>query len=533
MTSKVAAKRPLTQSSSNPPISSSPTSSLQSSGENDLFKTVEFNLSSKRDRVVDEILRTEQTYVKSLKTVNQLIKTPLIEAINRKDLSLEINDVRMLFSNIGDILRVNTDLLICLKDRVENWNSNPKIGDVLQQVALFLPYYSSYSLNFENSNTMLSELMEKKQFISFLESNKQNYPEIQQDISSYLIMPIQRIPRYRLLLEQLIECTQENHSDYPLLSEALDKLKTVAEQVNKAISDEEKRVVMVRVCKKFIDYKEKELIKKGRIFVHEGELEKICRKDRLKRRFFLFSDVLVYGTFQPPNKYKVARIFNVLEIKLKDLPDNNFKKQMNAIQFTTSSKSFIVLAETPEDKKQWIDVVQKTQTSFKQTVSDQPNYSNINNNSKTASPSSSAPVWVPDSEAKICKLCSTKFTFTNRRHHCRQCGDIVCGNCSNQKKYLSGQGTVRVCTECFKQAPELLQEEDLSDSSTDSMSEVEVIYELRALYDFDPPSEPHLKLKFKTGDVINIIQLDDGGWWLGELNGDKGWVPAQYFEPPA
>lgn len=44
------------------------------------------------------------------------------------------------------------------------------------------------------------------------------------------------------------------------------------------------------------------------------------------------------------------------------------------------------------------------------------------------------PVWVPDQERKTCMLCSRKFNRFNlgiRRHHCRHCGRICCGQCSH------------------------------------------------------------------------------------------------------
>lgn len=46
----------------------------------------------------------------------------------------------------------------------------------------------------------------------------------------------------------------------------------------------------------------------------------------------------------------------------------------------------------------------------------------------------SAP-WVPDAAADRCKLCSTPFTMLFRRHHCRQCGTLVCGSCSSHKSW--------------------------------------------------------------------------------------------------
>ena len=44
--------------------------------------------------------------------------------------------------------------------------------------------------------------------------------------------------------------------------------------------------------------------------------------------------------------------------------------------------------------------------------------------------------WVPDAAATACMMCWTKFTLTNRRHHCRNCGLLVCGNCSTNTAVL-------------------------------------------------------------------------------------------------
>lgn len=77
-----------------------------------------------------------------------------------------------------------------------------------------------------------------------------------------------------------------------------------------------------------------------------------------------------------------------------------------------------------------------------------------------------APLWMPDDATKVCLCCGmlhiprslniaeVKFTTFNRRHHCRQCGIVVCGKCSNHDKFLPGKGKkVRVCTRCFLVKP--------------------------------------------------------------------------------
>lgn len=42
------------------------------------------------------------------------------------------------------------------------------------------------------------------------------------------------------------------------------------------------------------------------------------------------------------------------------------------------------------------------------------------------------PEWQDDSDVTGCFLCHSQYTFFNRRHHCRKCGRVVCGSCSEQ-----------------------------------------------------------------------------------------------------
>jgi len=64
--------------------------------------------------------------------------------------------------------------------------------------------------------------------------------------------------------------------------------------------------------------------------------------------------------------------------------------------------------------------------------------------------------WKPDSEAKACAACHRPFTFINRRHHCRRCGDIFCNQCASytfrldRNCKIDSKGVLsRVCRSCY------------------------------------------------------------------------------------
>jgi len=66
--------------------------------------------------------------------------------------------------------------------------------------------------------------------------------------------------------------------------------------------------------------------------------------------------------------------------------------------------------------------------------------------------SSSSPPWVPDWFADCCHSCGYAFSLLRRKHHCRLCGNIFCGRCSNNSSSVPltfyGSARVRVCNSC-------------------------------------------------------------------------------------
>ncbi|KYN13538.1 Hepatocyte growth factor-regulated tyrosine kinase substrate [Trachymyrmex cornetzi] len=62
-----------------------------------------------------------------------------------------------------------------------------------------------------------------------------------------------------------------------------------------------------------------------------------------------------------------------------------------------------------------------------------------------------APAWA---DGEVCHRCRVTFSMVQRKHHCRACGQVFCGQCSSKVSTLPKFGIekeVRVCEACYEQ----------------------------------------------------------------------------------
>lgn len=213
------------------------------------------------------------------------------------------------------------------------------------------------------------------------------------------------------------------------------------------------------------------LIKEGRALVGEGILMKVCRKKPKQRAFFLFNDILVYGRVViNGRKYSQQKIIPLCEMKISSPIDT----EENPYSWLISSpkKSFIVRANSDRERQEWL-------THLERCIS----YVTGGHNS---SANAVAAHWVPDDKSDSCMHCrATKFSTYNRKHHCRNCGIIVCDGCSKKRFLLLHLDTkpVRVCDGCYSKLTKNNLKEARSNPRDSSDSEGE---ETNAQYTHTP-----------------------------------------------
>ena len=153
--------------------------------------------------------------------------------------------------DISVIIAYNTQLSLSLKKlEMQNQLYGQGVGDIFQRVSHFLKTYCSYV----NSTDAINEHEAKMR-----KSNKkfdQKLTQLQEEKSldffnSYVILPVQRIPRYRLLLQEIIKTVPQNHEERPKLDDALNKIMDIGVVVNENKRKMESQMILTQLIKQF------------------------------------------------------------------------------------------------------------------------------------------------------------------------------------------------------------------------------------------------------------------------------------------
>jgi hypothetical protein len=125
--------------------------------------------------------------------------------------------------------------------------------------------------------------------------------------------------------------------------------------------------------------------------------------------------------------------------------------------------------------------------------------------------------WVSD-DATACASCFTLFGVFNRKHHCRQCGDIFCHSCSSNTHALSHLGYTtpeRVCTVCYDRlrgaAADVLRMlvivRDMMHAAQGQTTYMDIKSKLRTQFGevtFDR-AKAHAQLLLRDGDSLSFV----------------------------
>ncbi|XP_031817323.1 rho guanine nucleotide exchange factor 17 isoform X2 [Sarcophilus harrisii] len=254
-----------------------------------------------RKHVIMTLLDTEQSYVESLRTLMQGYMQPLKQPENAVlcDPSL----VDEIFNQIPELLEHHEQFLEQVQNRVQEWHTRQKVGDLLVQSFskdILVNIYSAYIDNFLNAKDAVRIAKEARPaFLKFLEQSMRENKE-KQALSDLMIKPVQRIPRYELLVKDLLKHTPEEHPDRPFLIDAHRNIKQVAEKINKGMKNAEEVERHARVLLEIEAHIEgmEDLQAPLRRFLRQEMVVEKAVGGKKDRSLFLFSDLLVCTTLK-------------------------------------------------------------------------------------------------------------------------------------------------------------------------------------------------------------------------------------------
>ncbi|MBN3309548.1 ARHGH factor, partial [Amia calva] len=255
-----------------------------------------------RKHVMMTLLDTEQSYVESLRTLIQGYMRPLKQPEN--SFICDPSLVDEMFYQIPEILEHHEQFLEQVLVCVQDWHDKQKVGNLLIDSFskdILVNIYSAYIDNFLNAKDAVRIAKEAKPaFLKFLEQCTRENKE-KQALSDLMIKPVQRIPRYELLVKDLLKHTPEDHPDHPFLLDAQRNIKRLAERINKgrrSAEEAEKETRVLQEIEAHIEGVENLLNPQRKFLRQEMVVEVKTVGGKKDRSLFLFSDLLICTTLK-------------------------------------------------------------------------------------------------------------------------------------------------------------------------------------------------------------------------------------------
>ncbi|XP_015357730.1 pleckstrin homology domain-containing family G member 1 isoform X2 [Marmota marmota marmota] len=294
------------------------------------------------DRVVQEILETERTYVQDLKSI---VEDYLDCIRDQAKLPLGTEDRAALFGNIQDIYHFNSELL----QDLENCENDPvAIAECFVSKSEEFHIYTQYCTNYPRSVAVLTECMRNKMLAKFFrerqETLKHSLP-----LGSYLLKPVQRILKYHLLLHEIENHLDKDTDGYDVVLDAIDTMQRVAWHINDMKRKHEHAVRLQEIQSLLTNWKGPDLTSYGEL-VLEGTFR--LQRAKNERTLFLLDKLLLItkkrdDTFTYKAHILCGNLMLVEVIPKEPLSFSVFHYKNPKLQHTVQAKS-------QQDKRLWV-----------------------------------------------------------------------------------------------------------------------------------------------------------------------------------
>ncbi|XP_039288297.1 rho guanine nucleotide exchange factor 17 isoform X2 [Nilaparvata lugens] len=302
-----------------------------------------------RTHVVLELFETERSYVESLQILVNKYLQPLKSPENAGLVEAALVDE--IFYQVPAILQHHELFLEELRMRLEHWDTKQRVGDIFLETFTkqsVIDTYTAFINNWKTANEAIKTTSQAKPaFARFLEAMAREHKG-KLALDSLLIMPVQRVPRYELLIQSLLKHTEVGHPDYCVLQDARKEVHTLAVRINCT----ERESLALEQLESVIEGAGP-LSCSERTFVRNDLVTMVTSQGRKERMLFLFSDMLLItsikrrsGTIRKPsatcpgslasileaNKYKVLLKLSLDDLEIVKAKDENVRRLLKEME---------------------------------------------------------------------------------------------------------------------------------------------------------------------------------------------------------
>ncbi|XP_036591339.1 A-kinase anchor protein 13 [Trichosurus vulpecula] len=338
----------------------------------------------KRQEVIYELMQTELHHLRTLKIMNDVYSRGMMT-----DLLFEQQMVEKLFPCLDELLSIHSQFFQRILERkkeslVEKSEKNfliKRIGDILvnqfsgENAERLKKTYGKFCGQHNQSVNYFKDLHTKdKRFQAFVKKKMSSAVVRRLGIPECILLVTQRITKYPVLLQRILQCTKENDLEQEDLAQSLSLVKDVIGAVDSKVANYEKKVRLNEIYTK-TDSKSIMRMKSGQMFAKEDLKRKKLVRDgslflrnsagRLKEvQAVLLTDILVFLQ-EKDQKYVFASLdHKSTVISLKKLIVREVaheEKGLFLISMGMKDPEMVeVHASSKEERNSWIQIIQDT-----------------------------------------------------------------------------------------------------------------------------------------------------------------------------
>ncbi|NWW86294.1 AKP13 protein, partial [Rhynochetos jubatus] len=342
----------------------------------------------KRQDVIYELMQTEMHHVRTLKIMNDVYSAGML-----KELQYDQQVVDKIFPCLENLLHIHSHFFQrilerkkeSLADKSEKNFVIKRIGDILvnqfsgESAERMKKTYGKFCGHHNEAVNNFKDLYSKdKRFQAFVKKKMSSSLVRRLGISECILLVTQRITKYPVLLQRILQYTKENEVEHEDLTQSLNLVKDVIAAVNSKVSNYEKKMRLGEIYSR-TDSKSIMRMKSGQMFAREDLRHRKLIRDgpvslknaagRLKEvQAVLLSDMLVFLQ-EKDQKYVFASldqkstVISLKKLIVREVAHE--EKGLFLISMGVKDPEMVeVHASSKEERNGWIQIIQDTMNTM-------------------------------------------------------------------------------------------------------------------------------------------------------------------------